>query len=209
MLNPPEADAVVIDPVAADDAGIWEVTVLARDRPGLFSKVSGALALHGLNVLGAQIFTREDGVALEVFRVEALGDEKRRFERVAEDARKAIRGRLALDVRLAQKRRDYAHRIPKGKQEPPEVVVDNRASDFYTIIEVHATDRVGLLFTITRALSDMELDIHLAKVSTYGEDVVDVFYVRDLEGQKVEDPDHTEEIRKIILHRLATDVTIG
>lgn len=202
MIAPLADDEVRLDAALQDDAGIWEATIVARDCPGLFSKVSGCLALHGLNVAGAHVYTREDGVALEVFRLEALGDEDRRFERVKEDIRKALRGRLALDVRLAEKRRDYAGRPGKGKREPPQVVVDNRASDFNTVIEVHATDRVGLLHAITRALADMELDIHMAKVATYAEDVVDVFYIRDLEGQKVTDADHVREIERTILHRL-------
>ncbi|GAC1365138.1 MAG: hypothetical protein NVSMB32_08390 [Actinomycetota bacterium] len=81
--------------------------------------------------------------------------------------------------------------------------VDDDASDFFTVVEVRATDRVGLLYTLTRALVEMELDIHVAKVSTYGEEVVDVFYVRDFEGQKVTDADYCTEIARAIRHRLA------
>ncbi|HEY8200954.1 MAG TPA: ACT domain-containing protein, partial [Actinomycetota bacterium] len=178
---------------------VWEVVVVAPDRPGLFSKVSGVLALHGLNVLTAQIFTRADGVALEVFRVTGTGE---RFDRVARDVAKALRGRISLDVRLDEKRQQYAGRVAKGARQAPHVTVDNGISDFYTVIEVHATDRVGLLYAITRALADLELDVHLAKVATYGEDVVDAFYVRDLEGQKVSDPEHVQEIERTILHKL-------
>ncbi|MBW3588856.1 MAG: ACT domain-containing protein [Actinobacteria bacterium] len=202
LMDPPLGDEVAVHPEAQGAAGIWEVVVIARDRPGLFSRISGALALHGLNVLGGQVFTREDGVALEVFRVEALGNEDHRFERMADDAQKAIRGRLSLDLRLAEKRKEYGGRMGKGKKEPPRVVVDNLASDFYSVIEVHATDRIGLLYTITKTLSDLELDVHVAKVSTYAEDVVDVFYVRDLDGQKIRDPQHAREIERTILHRL-------
>jgi [protein-PII] uridylyltransferase len=178
---------------------VWEVMVVAPDRPGLFSKVSGVLALHGLNVLTAQIFTRSDGVALEVFRVTGTGE---RFDRVARDVAKALRGRISLDLRLDEKRQQYAGRVAKGARRAPRVTVDDGVSDFYTVIEVHATDRVGLLYAITRALADLELDVHLAKVGTYGEDVVDAFYVRDLEGQKVSDPEHVREIERTILHSL-------
>jgi UTP:GlnB (protein PII) uridylyltransferase len=178
---------------------VWEVVVVAPDRPGLFSKVSGVLALHGLNVLTAQIFTRSDGVALEVFRVTGPGE---RFDRVARDVGKALRGRISLDVRLDEKRQQYAGRVAKGARRAPRVTVDNGVSDFHTVIEVHAADRVGLLYAITRALADLELDVLLAKVGTYGEDVVDAFYVRDLEGQKVSDPEHVREIERTILHAL-------
>lgn len=205
MLSPLEPDEIRLDASPQREEGIWEAVVVARDRPGLFSKISGSLALHGLNIVGADVYTREDGVALEIFRLEALGDEERRFERVVSDARKALRGRLSLDVRLAEKRRDYSWRSLKGKQEPPRVVVDNRSSDFYSVIEVHAPDRVGLLYTITRALADLELDIHQAKIATYGHDVVDVFYVRDLDGQKATDAEHMAEIERTILHRIGAE----
>lgn len=201
MIEFAPAQDLVLSPVPVAGAGIWEVTVVARDRPGLFSKVSGALALHGLNVLGAQAFTREDGVALEVFRVEALASEEERFEHVAEDARKALRGRISLDARLAEKRR-AGSRPGAARYGPPKVVVDNESSDFFTVVEVHAIDRVGLLYSITRALAELELDIHLAKVSTSAEKVVDVFYLRDLDGQKVTDPEFVWEIERTVLHRL-------
>lgn len=205
MLDYVDEDEVRLVAVPQSAAGIWEATVVAKDRPGLFSKISGSLSLHGLNVVGADIYTRQDGVALEVFRLEALGDEEQRFEGVVADARKALRGRLSLDVRLAEKRRDYAFRVAKGKQEEPRVVIDNRSSDFYTVIEVHAGDRVGLLYTITRALTDLQLDIHMAKIATYAQDVIDVFYVRGLDGQKVSEPEHVAEIERTILHRLSIE----
>jgi [protein-PII] uridylyltransferase len=201
MEPPPEGD-VKLETLPQTGAGIWEVTIAARDRAGLFSKIAGALALHGLNVLGAQIYTREDGVALDVFRVEALADEENRFQRMLEDLKKALRGRISLDVRLAEKRRDYAARLSRSSRREPEVVIDNLASDFYTVIEVHAGDRIGLLYDITRALSDLELDVHLAKVSTYADDVVDVFYVRDQDRQKIGDEEFLREIERTILYRL-------
>lgn len=201
MIHFDRRDELRIHATPRADAGIWEVVVVAVDRPGLLGKISGALALHGLNVLGAEAFTREDGLALEVFRVEALGDEEGRFEHVTEDARRALRGRLSLDARLAEKR-ELAARPSTRIRKPPRVVVDNRASDFSTVVEVHATDRIGLLSTIARALAELELDVRLAKVSTYGDDVVDVFYVRDLDGQKVTDPEYVFEVERTILHRL-------
>lgn len=199
MIPRPKVTEVRLEAMPLAESGLWEITVVATDRPGLFSKVSGVLALHGLDVLASQIFTSDDGVAVEVFRV-AGSDE--RLEAVAEDIRKALRGKISLDLRLAQKRSQYAGRVSKGRGGPPTVKVDNKSSDFHTLIEVHASDRIGLLYTITRALSDLELDIHFAKVATYAEDVVDVFYVSDLEGQKVSDPEQIREIQRLIAHRL-------
>ncbi len=207
MLEFQPVDELCIQAGPSREAGTWEALVVGEDRPGLLGKVSGTLALHDLNVLGAQAFTREDGVALEVFRIEALDEEDRPLEGLVEDACRALRGRICIDARLAEKRRSQARpggvRVIPGKQEAPRVLIDNLASDFYTVIEVHASDRAGLLYSITHALSELSLDIHLAKVSTYGKHVVDVFYVWDLDGQKVTDPEYAWEIEKTILYRLS------
>lgn len=192
----------------AGEPQVYELTFVAPDRPGLFSVASGALALSGISILSAQVFTRSDGAAIEVFRVTGALDPEiasDRWERVAADVRDALAGRLSLDERLAEKRRAYDTRPSRGKREPPRVVVDNRASDFYSVVDISATDRIGLLYAITSALSDLELDIHLAKVATYAEDVVDAFYVRDLEGQKVTDAGRIEEIERVILAAIGAE----
>ena len=202
MLEYRRGDELRIRAVANPDAGIWELTIVANDRPGLFGKVSGVLALHDLSVLGAEIYTRDDGVALEVFQLEANAAGTADIESITEDARRALRGRLSIDARLIDLRRRHADAPLTEKRADPEVIVDDEASDFFTVVEVRAPDRIGLLYTITRALVEMELDIALAKVSTYGEEVVDVFYVRDLEGQKVADHGYAEEIARSIAFRL-------
>jgi len=203
MLEFRAENELTLSPVADRKAGVWEVTVIARDRPGLFSKISGALALHDLNILGAEVYTTLEGVALEAMRLEAVGDEEHRFEHVTEDALKALHGRLALEARLAEKIAAHPPRPSKGKQEPTKVIIDNDASDFYTVIEVHAADRIGRLFGITRSVAELDVDIHLAKVSTYGHDIIDTFYVTDVDRNKIVDPEYLAEIEKAILHRLA------
>ena len=95
--------------------------------------------------------------------------------------RKAIDGRVSLEHRMTEKRRHY----PERSDTPVTVAVDNDASDFFTVIEIGAPDRIGLLYDITRTLSDLELDVHLAKVATYTDRVIDAFYVRDAVGRKV------------------------
>jgi [protein-PII] uridylyltransferase len=196
MIDFHTGEEVRIHATALPGTTLWELVVVASDRPGLFSRISGVLALHDLNVLGAEAFTRQDGVALELFRLEALSEEPRRFERVAEDARKALRGRISLALRLAERRSDPATGSPAAP--PPRIVVDNEASERFSIVEVHARDRIGLLFTITRALAELELDIQLAKVSTYGEEVVDVFYVCDRTGAKATDAGYVSEIQAAV-----------
>ena len=187
---------------ATDELGMHELTLVASDKPGLFSTVSGALALNGLNVVSAQVFTRGDGAALEVFNVTGALDpvvDRARWERVFADVRAWIRGELPIEDRLDEKRRAYVSRRPKSRFREPQVIVDNAASDFYTVVEVHATDRIGLLYAITRTMADLELDIHLAKIATYGEEVVDAFYVRDLVGQKVIEGGALAELERRLL----------
>ena len=158
--------------------------MVAADRSGLLSWIAGALSLAGLSILTAQVFTTEDGVAADLFEVQGVfepevGEERwREFRSLL---RKAIDGRVSLEHRMTEKRRHY----PERSDTPVTVAVDNDASDFFTVIEIGAPDRIGLLYDITRTLSDLELDVHLAKVATYTDRVIDAFYVRDAVGRKV------------------------
>jgi [protein-PII] uridylyltransferase len=181
----------------------YALTVVAADRPGLLSWIAGALSLAGLSILTAQVFTTEDGAAIDVFEVEGafeaeVGEERWREFRTM--LRRAIEGRVSLERRVEEKR---AHYPPPRSDEPVSVGVHNDASDFFTVVEVAAPDRIGLLFDITRTLADLHLDVHLAKVATYGGRVVDVFYVRDMLGRKVEDAVRKEEVERVLAARAA------
>jgi [protein-PII] uridylyltransferase len=183
-------------------AGTYELLVVAADRPGLLSWIAGALSLAGLSILTAQVFTTEDGVAADLFEVQGafepvVGEERwREFRSLF---RKAIDGRVSLEHRMTEKRRHY----PERSESPVTVAVDNDASDFFTVIEIGAPDRIGLLYDITRTLSEMELDVHLAKVATYTDRVIDAFYVRDPVGRKVTEPEHVASIERSIRALLA------
>jgi [protein-PII] uridylyltransferase len=160
-----------------------------------------------VNILGAQAYTRADDTALEVFRVSGALDpvfSPERWERIRADALEALGGRLDLDTEVARKSRAYA-RASKGKREPTRVVVDNHASDFATVVEVHTTDRVGLLYEITRALAQTGCDIEVSRIATYGDDVVDVFYVHDLVGARITEPSRIAEIEAAILGRVGSE----
>jgi [protein-PII] uridylyltransferase len=178
------------------------LTVVARDRPGLFSRVTGVLALNGLGVLDAAV-TSIDGMALEVLKVESSFGPTITWEKVVADLESAIEGRLALQARLAERARVYGgRRVQAPIQEPPRVLVDNAASRNATVVEVHAPDSMGVLYRITRALSELDLDIVSAKVQTLGDRVVDAFYVRSSTGAKLEDPAMLVEIERALLHEL-------
>jgi [protein-PII] uridylyltransferase len=174
-----------------------EFIVVAGDRPGLFSTVAGVLALRGIDVHDAEIYTRSDGVAVEIFRVMSAHGAvpEERWARAATDITEALEGRLDLDTALARRSAEVRRRRGHRRTEvSPEVVIDNSASERFTVVEVHTADRFGLLRLITKTLAANGCDLGLAKIATYGLDVVDAFYVRDLEGRKISDAD---DIRRI------------
>jgi [protein-PII] uridylyltransferase len=182
------------------------LTIVAPDRPGLFSRVAGVLALHGLGVLDAAV-TSLDGTALEVLRVESSFGPTIAWEKVVADLERVLEGRLALQARLAERARVYGRRSSATPvHEPPRVVVDNRASRDATVVEVHSVDFVGVLYRITRALAELDLNIVSAKVQTLGDRVVDAFYVRDLAGGKLTDPATLVEVERALLHELVTSM---
>lgn len=190
------------DQVVRADAD--RLTVIARDRPGLFSRVAGVLALHGLAVLDAAV-TSLDEMALEVLRVESTFGPTIVWDKVLVDIDKVLEGRLAVQARLAERARVYGgHGKRPAVHEPPRVVVDNQASRDATVVEVHAPDSIGVLYRITRALAELDLDISSAKVQTLGDRVVDAFYVRRSTGGKLDDPAVMVEVERALLHELAT-----
>lgn len=183
-------------------SGTWELTVIAADRPGLLARMAGSIALAGLSILSAQAFTTEDGVAIDLFVVEPAfhGEiDEERWRTVRHTLRKALEGRLSLEYRVREKRQHYPRPLSDA---PQEVRVLNDVSGHATVVEVEATDRLGLLFDLARTFEELHLDVSLAKVATYGPRVIDAFYVCDLYGQKIEDAEHAEEIRRAILSRL-------
>jgi len=179
------------------------LVVVSPDRPGLFSRVAGVLSLSGLTVLEAAAHSTDEGMALEQFRVRASFGDTVPWERVVRDLERALDGRLALEARLAERSRAYrrSRRLP-GLVTHPEVLIDNALSDDATVIEVRAPDGVGVLWRITRALHDLDLDIRSAKIQTIDTDAVDSFYVRDAHGRKVTDHEHLAEVERALLHSL-------
>ncbi|MGH9179496.1 MAG: ACT domain-containing protein, partial [Acidimicrobiales bacterium] len=179
------------------------VTVVAPDRPGLFSRVAGALAVHGLDVRSASA-TGQDGMAVEIFEVEPAFGTAPNWDRVAADVERAVTGRLSLESRLAERARTYAGLRRAAAARPPEarVLFDDDASPTATVVEVRAPDGVGVLYRITRALADCDLDVRTAKVSTLGHEVVDAFYVTDGAGAKLSDDGHRREVERAVLAEL-------
>jgi [protein-PII] uridylyltransferase len=186
---------------------VSEVTVYTPDQPGLFSKIAGALAVSGATIDAAKICTLTNGMALDVFYVrDVTGGPLARPDKLARlSARieQAIAGRLRTNEELARRVSPIPSRYSVF-QVQPRVLVDNKASAGHTVIEVNGRDRPALLYRLTQALTELDITIRIAKISTYGERVVDVFYLQDTAGRKIEEPDELETIRSRLLEVLTS-----
>ncbi len=201
LLQPPRPGEVRYRVDEGTEGGQSVVTVCVVDRPGTLARSAGVFALNRLPVVRAQAFSTSNGLALERFVVAPLdqpGEDHRKFwDAFMADLDAAYSGRLALEARLETKVRHYRD---EAGTEPPEVSVLQDASPHSTLVEVRAPDVLGLLYTVTAGLSDLDLDIHVAKIDTKGSRVVDVFYVRTLLGEKLSD-EQAAEVQRAIAHR--------
>lgn len=192
-----------------EESKLWRVTVVTRDRPGLFALITGVLWARGLNILSADLFTQESGEALDIILVERLPDPLRSqelWERVRQDLEDILVDRTRLDGLIRDKRRPSFLQAKGLPRKEDRVLIDEEASDFYTIIEVYTWDRPGVLHAITDTLFKLDLSIQLAKISTPGAQVADVFYVTDLSGNKLMDPELHDKIRHKLLECLSVTV---
>ena len=190
------------DLVTLDD---HELTVITPDRRGVFSRVAGALALHDIEILKARLHT-EDAMTLVVLRVGGAIGLEERPEEVKKGIGLALAGGLAVRARLLKRARAYRfQRVTTANLSKPVVRFFNDLSPDFTVVEVQGPDSIGLLYRITRALDDLDLDIASAKVQTLGDDVVDTFYVRSPDGKKVMDKDYLAEIELAVLTAIVSD----
>jgi [protein-PII] uridylyltransferase len=182
--------------------GHCEVTVCAFGRPGRFAQIVGTLTANRMNILSAQIFTRGDGLVLRTFHVDdgkgaAITDEEvwRNFER---DLGRVLDGQADVGQLILSRQRDILSRPAQKSETAPltRVEFDNFVSETHTVIDVRTHDRVGLLYIISRVLRELGLDLSLAKITTDVEQVVDVFYVTERDGEKVRDELRMREIRE-------------
>ena len=183
------------------ERGATELTVLAPDHPWLLSIIAGSCAMTGANIVDAQIYTTTDGRALDTISIsrefDMEEDELRRAERIANAIERALRGDIKLPEMISQ-RAPGRGRI-KAFAVEPDVAINNQWSHRYTVVEVTGLDRPGLLYALTTTLSKLNLNITSAHVATFGERVVDVFYVTDLLGDKIASPTRQAAIKRALL----------
>ena len=207
------ASSALVESAYHADLHVCEYTLIARDQatPGIFMNVTGVLAALGLHILDAQIMTRNDGIVFDSFFVD-----DRDFDGAPTEQKRQKVGKAIIDVlsghetidRLSKRSRRLTFERPfPVSPKPADVQIDNETSDQFTIIDVFADDRQGLLSVIARTLFDLGLSIHAARIATRLDQVVDVFYVTESEGGKIEDVAVCERIRETLRH--AVDGFLG
>ncbi|MFC6490200.1 [protein-PII] uridylyltransferase [Nitratireductor sp. GCM10026969] len=183
---------------------VTEITVLAPDHPRLLSVIAGACSAAGANIVDAQIFTTTDGRALDTILIgrafEYDADERRRAERVGALIQDVLSGKSYLPDVI--EKRGKSRRGTRAFRVEPRAEVRNTLSNRFSVIEVECLDRPGLLSEVTGAISNLSLDIASAHITTFGEKVIDTFYVTDLTGAKVENQDRLAAIRRELLEVL-------
>jgi [protein-PII] uridylyltransferase len=161
--------------------------------------------LNRLNIHEAQIHTWGNGVALDLFRVEDVTKEiERRLQQFRKDLGDILNGTVPLKTLFAQRRETNGIPPKVIPRVPAEVKVDNQDSDFYTIVEVTGEDRLGILYEMTQALTDHGCDIHFARISTLGNRIVDVFYIQDTWGEKIEERQKVDQLKQILQQQLTS-----
>jgi [protein-PII] uridylyltransferase len=181
------------------------VTICAKDRPGLISKIAGVFTLNNIDILDVQVFTWHNHIALDIFEVKPPPDqimESEKWLKAKRNLTAALSGKLNLAAALNKKLKAHRHPSLRRYKKPHRIEVDNTSSSFFTIIEVFTYDFPGLLHGITDALFQCELNIWVAKIATKADQVVDVFYVRDLNGEKVDSSDQVALVKAAIQERL-------
>ncbi|APZ51942.1 [protein-PII] uridylyltransferase [Salipiger abyssi] len=197
LLRDIQDDEIKIDIHPDEDRDATRVCFALADHPGIFSRLAGALSLVGANVVDARTFTSKDGYATAAFWIQdADGSpyENARIPRLREMIGKTLRGEIqpreAIFSRQKLKKRERAFTVPTS------IAFDNEGSEIYTIIEVDTRDRPGLLYDLTRTLAESNVYIASAVIATYGEQVVDTFYVKDMFGLKFYTPSKQKTLEK-------------
>jgi [protein-PII] uridylyltransferase len=170
-----------------------------QDHPGIFARMAGAFALAGANTVDARTYTTADGMACSTFWIQDRDGhpfEESRLPRLKRTIERILRGEVIARDALQEKRRDKPREL--SFTVPTRIVFENDASELYTVIEVNARDRLGLLHALARTLTSLNINIFSAVIATYGEHAVDVFYVKDLFGHKI----RSQQKLKLIEHRL-------
>ena len=206
LLRRAREDALAAFLCAVPAQGTSELSLCTRDRPGLLSQLAGVLSAHGIDILRAQIASTDDGFALDVFDVRGPGGrplERARWRAARADLRRVAQGTATAEEVLRKRRRSalLTGRLPRV---PTRVSVDNQASRRFSVVDVRAEDRVGLLYRIARAMKDAGAEIALAAIATEAHHAVDSFYVTR-HGERITDPGQIAELARRIEEAISAE----
>ncbi len=195
-------DPIVFDARYLEKEGLNEITIFTVETPSLFSRMTGILAAHNINILEAQLTLSLKGHALQSFKVtDHEGrpiDSEEKWERVARDLRDVMAGRVPIETLVAERFKPSIFKRKVARRVATRVDSDNDISAFYTVIDIYAHDRTGLLYQITSTLSALGLYVDVSKISTKVDQVADTFYVKDIFGHKILSKEKLEKIRDIL-----------
>lgn len=201
-----EGQSLLIETHDVPARGVLELTVYAPDHAGLFAELAGAIALTGASIVEAKAMTLANSMALDTFCLQddrgAAFDDPDRLQRLRNRIEGVVSGSLRPGRELDRSRLRVLNSRRGVFRVPPNVIIENEASRTHTVIEVNGRDRPGFLHDVTATLTELGLQISSARISTFGERVVDVFYVKDVFGLKIEDAAKLRRIRRRLLSAL-------
>jgi [protein-PII] uridylyltransferase len=182
--------------------GFTEFILCTADAHGLYANVAGTLSAHGFNILGSNVYTSRMGLALEIYRLASPsgGAEEREivWREFEQSLHRVLAGDVGVEGLVGQVRRPLgAPLLPASK--PARVLISNTESDFYTLVDVIADDRIGLLYDVTRCLGEHGLEIYISKAATIKDQVTDSFYLKGPEGRKLRNPEALERLQADLL----------
>jgi [protein-PII] uridylyltransferase len=194
---------LVMDTKHHFEHSVTEIIICTEDRPGLFSRFAGAIALSGANIISAKIFTLKNGMVVDVFQIQdVLGQVFDRPDKLAKMSvyiEQALSGELSLTEMFASRSPSFTNPSVNAMSVIPHIIIDNEASNVCSVVEITAADRPGLLYDITNTIAELGLSIVTAHISTYGTQAADVFYVKDAFGMKITHATKLKQIKAALL----------
>ena len=189
--------------------GFTEFLLSTGDAHALYAKVTGTLSAYGFNILGSNVYTSRGGIALEIYRLRTPegGSKEREMARqeFEETLGRVLAGEVDVEALLERRSRARAFQPKKPMRKPARVLISNTESDFYSVVDVVADDRIGLLHDLTKCIGDHSLEIFVSKAATIQDQVTDTFYLKDASGRKIRDPNELERLEEDLLQAASGD----
>ncbi len=190
-------------------AGFDRLTVLSFDRLGIFADITGCISSEGYNILSARAYSDPSGKILDIFHLERDGattaPSQQRVENIKKKWHLLENGPVTAQSLIVDRMKLYPPKKERATQKDPSVRIDNELSNSFTVLEIEAPDRFGLLFRIARCLSSLGVNIVSARLSTRVDRAVDTFYVNGGNGAKIVDHSQIEMIKTGLLGVLSRD----